>query len=413
MVWSPLAGGLLSGKYGREQQAEAGSRRVAFDFPPVDKERAWDAIDAMRPIAQARGTSVAQVALAWLLHQPQVTSVIVGAKRPEQLADNIGATGLTLGADELARIDEASRLPPSIPAGCSSARASTGAGSWTKRAAEPRRQARGLPPAVPTSGAAMDRQSRRIFLKVSGAAALTPAGLHAAAPAAPAHGHDAARSAAPGAQRAGSYLFFSAVEAAFVEPAVDRLIPPDALGPGAREAGVPEFMDLQLAGAWGAGERLYRSGPWAAGTPSQGYQLPFTPAELFRNALRGVAMDLQRAGKDFAGMAGPEQDAYLTGLQNGVQDLEGVPARVFFESLLAMTVEGYFCDPAYGGNKGMAAWAMIGFPGAYGNYYEVVDRHGVAFNVPPRSLAQDAAGHVQPLPVARPAAGPGQRKGSR
>jgi aryl-alcohol dehydrogenase-like predicted oxidoreductase len=115
MVWSPLAGGLLSGKYGREQQAEAGSRRVAFDFPPVDKERAWDAIDAMRPIAQARGTSVAQVALAWLLHQPQVTSVIVGAKRPEQLADNIGATGLTLGADELARIDEASRLPPEYP----------------------------------------------------------------------------------------------------------------------------------------------------------------------------------------------------------------------------------------------------------------------------------------------------------
>jgi aryl-alcohol dehydrogenase-like predicted oxidoreductase len=115
MVWSPLAGGLLSGKYGREQQAEAGSRRVAFDFPPVDKERAWDAIDAMRPIAQAHGTSVAQVALAWLLHQPQVTSVIVGAKRPEQLADNIGATGLTLSADELARIDEASRLPPEYP----------------------------------------------------------------------------------------------------------------------------------------------------------------------------------------------------------------------------------------------------------------------------------------------------------
>src|SRR5205085_10854991 len=73
MVWSPLAGGLLSGKYARDQQAEAGSRRVAFDFPPVDKDRAWDAIDAMRPIAKARGVSVAQVALGWLLHQPQVT----------------------------------------------------------------------------------------------------------------------------------------------------------------------------------------------------------------------------------------------------------------------------------------------------------------------------------------------------
>ncbi|RZI95994.1 MAG: aldo/keto reductase [Variovorax sp.] len=115
MVWSPLAGGLLSGKYGRDQQAEAGSRRVSFDFPPVDKERAWDCIDAMRPIADAKGVSVAQVALAWLLHQPQVTSAIVGAKRPEQLADNIAATEVRLSAEELAQIDAVSRLPAEYP----------------------------------------------------------------------------------------------------------------------------------------------------------------------------------------------------------------------------------------------------------------------------------------------------------
>jgi len=115
MVWSPLAGGLLSGKYGREQQAEAGSRRIAFDFPPVDKERAWDVVDAMRPIAKARNVSVAQVALGWLLHQPQVTSVIVGAKRPEQLADNLKAADVRLSADDLAVIDKASRLPPEYP----------------------------------------------------------------------------------------------------------------------------------------------------------------------------------------------------------------------------------------------------------------------------------------------------------
>jgi aryl-alcohol dehydrogenase-like predicted oxidoreductase len=115
MVWSPLAGGLLSGKYGREQQGEAGSRRTAFDFPPVDKDRAWDVVDAMRPIAQARGVSVAQVALAWLLHQPAVTSVIVGAKKPEQLADNIAATNVKLTADELNRLDEVSRLPAEYP----------------------------------------------------------------------------------------------------------------------------------------------------------------------------------------------------------------------------------------------------------------------------------------------------------
>jgi aryl-alcohol dehydrogenase-like predicted oxidoreductase len=115
MVWSPLAGGLLSGKYGREQQAEAGSRRVEFDFPPVNKDRAWDVVDVMRVIAEARGASVAQVALAWLLYQPQVTSVIVGAKRPEQLADNIAATRLQLSTEDLQQIDAASKLPPEYP----------------------------------------------------------------------------------------------------------------------------------------------------------------------------------------------------------------------------------------------------------------------------------------------------------
>jgi aryl-alcohol dehydrogenase-like predicted oxidoreductase len=115
MVWSPLAGGLLSGKYGREQQAEAGSRRIAFDFPPVDKDRAWACVDVMRPIAQAHGVSVAQIALAWLLHQPQVTSIIVGAKRPDQLADNLAATHVMLNAGELDQIDGVSRLPPEYP----------------------------------------------------------------------------------------------------------------------------------------------------------------------------------------------------------------------------------------------------------------------------------------------------------
>ncbi|MDE2629021.1 MAG: aldo/keto reductase [Burkholderiales bacterium] len=115
MVWSPLAGGLLSGKFGRGQAGDAGSRRTNFDFPPVDRDRAYDCIDAMRPIAQAHGVSVAQIALAWLLHQPQVTSVIVGAKRPDQLADNLGATQIALSADELAQLDAVSRLPAEYP----------------------------------------------------------------------------------------------------------------------------------------------------------------------------------------------------------------------------------------------------------------------------------------------------------
>jgi aryl-alcohol dehydrogenase-like predicted oxidoreductase len=115
MVWSPLAGGLLSGKYARGQSGEEGSRRTTFDFPPVDLARADACIDAMRPIAQSHGVSVAQIALAWLLHQPQVTSVIIGAKRADQLADNLAATQVALSASELEQIDAASRLAPEYP----------------------------------------------------------------------------------------------------------------------------------------------------------------------------------------------------------------------------------------------------------------------------------------------------------
>ena len=115
LVWSPLAGGLLSGKYGRDQHGEQGSRRVDFDFPPVERERGYDVIDAMRPIAEAHGVSVARIALAWLLHQPVVTSVIIGAKRPEQLLDNLAATEVKLDAGQLAALDAVSQLPPEYP----------------------------------------------------------------------------------------------------------------------------------------------------------------------------------------------------------------------------------------------------------------------------------------------------------
>lgn len=113
LVWSPLAGGLLSGKY---QGGEGGDgRRKEFDFPPVDRTRGDAVIDAMRPLAEARGVSIAQIAIAWLLHQPVVTSVIVGAKRAEQLTDNIAACDVTLDADDLAKLDEASKLPAEYP----------------------------------------------------------------------------------------------------------------------------------------------------------------------------------------------------------------------------------------------------------------------------------------------------------
>lgn len=113
MVWSPLAGGFLSGKYTREGDGEG--RRAGFDFPPVDKARGYDVIDVLRELAAAKGRSVAQLALAWLLHQRAVSSVIIGAKRPEQLADNLAAADVEFTPDELARLDAVSKLPAEYP----------------------------------------------------------------------------------------------------------------------------------------------------------------------------------------------------------------------------------------------------------------------------------------------------------
>jgi aryl-alcohol dehydrogenase-like predicted oxidoreductase len=115
LVWSPLAGGLLSGKYSRENPSPEGARRSGFDFPIVDRERGWNVIEVLRPIAEAHGCSPARVALAWLLAKPVVTSVLVGAKRVDQLTDNIAAVDLTLTPEEVSRLDAVSELPPEYP----------------------------------------------------------------------------------------------------------------------------------------------------------------------------------------------------------------------------------------------------------------------------------------------------------
>ena len=115
LVWSPLAGGLLSGKFSRENQKPQGTRRAEFDFPIVDKGRAWKILDVMTPIAKAHNCSPARVALAWVLAKPFVTSVIIGAKRLEQLNDNIAAVDLKLTSDEIKKLDEVSALPPEYP----------------------------------------------------------------------------------------------------------------------------------------------------------------------------------------------------------------------------------------------------------------------------------------------------------
>ncbi len=115
LVWSPLAGGLLSGKFSRENQKPEDSRRSAFDFPIVDKDRTWRILDVLNPIAKAHNTSVATVSLAWILSRPFVTAVIIGAKRPDQLGQNLAAVDLELTPDEIKQLDEVSALPPEYP----------------------------------------------------------------------------------------------------------------------------------------------------------------------------------------------------------------------------------------------------------------------------------------------------------
>jgi len=245
----------------------------------------------------------------------------------------------------------------------------------------------------------MGSLSRRTVIKVTGAAAASMLPLSFAPNKSPAQ--EPARTPVPPGPSAAphrqvepkTYLFLNSEEAAFVEAAVARLIPADDRWPGALEAGVPNYIDKQLSGAWGAGERLYRAGPWKKGTASQGYQLPFTPAELFRTAIAAINGEL-KARTPFAKMPAEEQDVYLRGLEVGGRDLGGVPSTVFFSVLWESTVEGFFSDPVYGGNRDMIAWRMIGFPGAYASYYDLVDSHGIKIDRAPASLAEDVHGHI-------------------
>lgn len=243
-----------------------------------------------------------------------------------------------------------------------------------------------------------DRVSRRELLKTAGAAGVVAATPEAAAQTAnpSAHSHrpsppEQKASAAP-LQR--QLFFFNDEEARFVEAAVERLIPADSEWPGAAKAGVLYFIDGQLASAYGAGGRMYLKGPWAADAPpQQGYQLRFTPAELYR-----VGIDETRAhvrskfsAREFWELEPQTLDELLKQLETGAIELPSLPSPVFFETLLANTVEGFFADPAYGGNRDMAGWRMVGFPGAYAQYLELVDAHGVAYKRPPISMSDQSA----------------------
>jgi gluconate 2-dehydrogenase gamma chain len=184
----------------------------------------------------------------------------------------------------------------------------------------------------------------------------------------------------------GGYAFFKPEEVAFIEAAVERLIPADPEGPGAVEAGVPIFLDRQLGGPFGWGDHFYLGGPWPKGKPEQGYQSRFSPAQMYRAAIEAIDkyVSANFGGVSFAKLGTEDQDKLLAALEGNKIDLEGgVDAQAFFEMLLQNTKEGYLSDPIYGGNKNMDAWKMIGFPGAHYDYLEWVEKHGERVPYPP------------------------------
>jgi gluconate 2-dehydrogenase gamma chain len=192
-----------------------------------------------------------------------------------------------------------------------------------------------------------------------------------------------------GAAGGRNYTFFNSAEAAFIEAATERLIPADELGPGAMAAGVPIFIDRQLAGEFGRAWNWYMQGPWGKALPTQGYQSRYTPAEFYRAAIKAIDQTVGREGKagSFAKLAAADQDAFLTRLENGQADLgPGVEAKAFFEMLLQNTLEGFWADPIYGGNRDMAGWKLIGFPGARYDNRPFVTRHGEPYPLPPVGL---------------------------
>jgi gluconate 2-dehydrogenase gamma chain len=186
---------------------------------------------------------------------------------------------------------------------------------------------------------------------------------------------------APERAATGGWKFLTGAEAAFVTAASDRLIPADQTGPSASEAGVPDFIDRQLAGGYGQGHHFNLEGPWPKGMPSQGYQSRFTPAQFYRHAIAEIERHVGKAhsAKAFKDLDAKAQDDLLKQMESGALKLNGaVEAKAFFTMFLQNVKEGYFSDPIYGGNRNGSAWAMIGFPGAHYDYSPWV----LAYNKP-------------------------------
>ena len=184
-------------------------------------------------------------------------------------------------------------------------------------------------------------------------------------------------------------LTLSPTEHAFFAAATDTLIPADDLTPSGSDCGVVVFIDRQLAGAYGAGARLYRDGPFFKAKPELGYQLPLNPREFFRAGI-AAANEWSRKtyGKDFDRLAARDREAALKAMEAGKAEFSAFSSRMFFEALLQISMEGFFADPIYGGNRNMASWKMLGFPGLPATYANVIEQYrDKPFTAVPQSIA--------------------------
>jgi gluconate 2-dehydrogenase gamma chain len=182
--------------------------------------------------------------------------------------------------------------------------------------------------------------------------------------------------------------FFTDAERRCVDAIVARLIPSDDRGPGAREANVVGFIDNQLAGFYGRGQRWYMQGPFPEGGDTQDYQSEHAPAQLYRNAIAALDEHCRQTanGRRFAELPENEQDDLLKRMEEGELKLPGVPAKTFFKIVLENAIEGFFCDPLYGGNRDMVGWRLVGFPGARYDYRDFLAHDGAPIAIEPVGL---------------------------